>query len=412
VRVALVTALQGRREPPVMPLGPGVLASGLEGHEVMILDPNTAEDPTDRLVRGLSGFRPDVVGLSMRNVDTTQSADRWSYLPPFTAQVAAVRKTCPGALLVVGGAGFSLFPEAILSRLSGVDAAVFGEAEEALPRIVDDFARGRAPGRLAAGGPQIPLTPRYDLMDVGSYRGWEGNLSIGVEVSRGCDRLCTYCCYPRIGGPVVRYRMPAEVAGDMEALHAGWGVGHVFLVSPLLNSDPGRAREVFAEIIARRLPVTWEGYFGPAGLDRDLVALAVRSGCTGMSISADAGTLAGMRRLGKGFSPADVEHAIDTLRGFPAVRLSMNIFPLVPGGGPLEMPVSFLRGARWAARAGRSLSRMRYGTIRLVPGTPLAGGLGEEELLDPVFVEGRGPVRMMIRTLSRLLGRGLRCSRR
>jgi radical SAM superfamily enzyme YgiQ (UPF0313 family) len=413
MRIALVQSWQGRREPPVMPLGPGVLAAALGDREVAVIDPNPAPDPLGHLRDSLVEFEPHVIGFSLRNVDTTQRSDRWSYLPAFAAQLDVARKACPGALVVAGGAGFSLFPRAIAAKFEGIDVAISGEAEEALPSILDRFeAGGGVPGVLVAGsGPRVPGSPSFEAVRPGVYRQWERNLSIGVEVSRGCAARCSYCSYALVNGSAERRRPPGAVVSDMEALFEGWGIRHVFLASPLLNSDKESVSELLSTIADRGLPVTWEGYFGPRGLDGGMAALAVRSGCTGISLSPDAATARGMLELGKGFAPADVAAAIDAVRK-TSLRLSLNIFPVLPGGGAMEIILSFARGLEWSARAGRSLRRLRFGTIRMVPGTVLSAGMEEADLLEPVFYGGKGLAARIAPLLARLLAKGHACSRR
>lgn len=413
MRVALVQAMLGRREPPVMPLGSGVLAAALAGHEVAVIDPNLSGEPAVYLDSSLRSFQPSFVGISMRNADTTQAGDPWSYLPAFVSTVAAARAACPGSVIVAGGAAFSLFPGAVFSAVPGLDAAVAGEGEEVLPGMVEAAARGRPPTGIVPGVPVRRISsPLHAAMRVDAYRVWQHNLSVGVEVSRGCSSRCSYCSYPVIGGGVLRVRKPSEVVADMGALCEGWGIGHVFLCASILNPDPDSAAELFSALADRGLPMTWEGYFSPAGLDRGLAALAVRAGCTGISLSPDGGTAGAMRRMGKGFGPREVSRAIDAVRGFPSLRLSVSVFPRVPGGGLLETLASFARGAAWSLRAGRVLSRMRYGTIRLMPGTPLAEGLGDEDLLEPVFFVGTAAQASAHALLSRILGKDRGCTRR
>jgi hypothetical protein len=200
------------------------------------------------------------------------------------------------------------------------------------------------------------------------------------------------------------------VLKDLKLLRGGYGVGRVFLVSPLLNACPERACSLFTRIAEEVPGISWEGYFTPAGLTAELARLAERSGCTGISLSPDSGTAGGMRRLGKGFGPAEVAGALDAVRGTSSIRLSINLFPVVPGGPAGESLATFARGVMWSLRAGRRLSRLRFGTIRILPGTALASAVPRQDLLEPVFWFGPGRTSPTagVSVLTRLLERRLR----
>mgnify|MGYP002065113683 CR=1 FL=1 len=90
----------------------------------------------------LSACDPDVVGLSIRNVDTTDNLDRTSFLEPYR-QVAEQIRRHSRAVLVLGGSGFTIFPEKILDLL-GADFGVVGEGERLLP-LLDALATGPVP---------------------------------------------------------------------------------------------------------------------------------------------------------------------------------------------------------------------------------------------------------------------------
>ncbi|MCE5251087.1 B12-binding domain-containing radical SAM protein, partial [bacterium] len=60
------------QKPPVPPLALEYLAGALErsAHEYRVLDLCFADDPVAELDREISGFSPDVAGITVRNIDT------------------------------------------------------------------------------------------------------------------------------------------------------------------------------------------------------------------------------------------------------------------------------------------------------------------------------------------------------
>jgi hypothetical protein len=83
VKILLVQAYLGRkeREGSLYPIGLAYLASVLEKkHEVKIHDLNLYENPYSGLESVLHSFKPGVVGISQRNIDTTQLRDLFLYI--------------------------------------------------------------------------------------------------------------------------------------------------------------------------------------------------------------------------------------------------------------------------------------------------------------------------------------------
>ena len=71
MKIFLTTSYLGGNEPLVFPLGLAYLKAGLSGHEVRAMDLNASEDPYAELAENLAAFQPDVVGISLRNIDST-----------------------------------------------------------------------------------------------------------------------------------------------------------------------------------------------------------------------------------------------------------------------------------------------------------------------------------------------------
>jgi hypothetical protein len=99
-------------------------------------------------------FQPEVIALSIRNVDDQSMQETKFLLEPVRDVVAACRAACP-AKLVVGGAGYSIFPETALAYLDA-DYGVCGEGEVAFPSLLERLQRGQhgvgLPGLYSRGG--------------------------------------------------------------------------------------------------------------------------------------------------------------------------------------------------------------------------------------------------------------------
>ena len=250
------------------PLGLLCLASYLRRAipdvRLAVIDQRATRVSVDEVVRQAVAFNPDVVGLSL----LTPSA---YLLPPL---VEELRAALPKALLVVGGPHVSSFGQAALAE-SGADAAVVGEGEVALERIVRT-CRDRAgfagiPGLLwrdADGnlcqneGSLAPIEdldslpfPAYDLIDLRVYSVQKRNTRLPVRpyislfTSRGCPYRCIYCHH--IFGKKFRAQSAAKVAEDIEYAVRQLHVKDVEIVDDIFNYDGARVIEL-SEILTRR----------------------------------------------------------------------------------------------------------------------------------------------------------------
>jgi hypothetical protein len=107
MKILLISANAERRPAPVYPLGVSRLATVLRraGHEVRV---------ADVLVHGAAGvagqaadWQPQLLALSLRNIDNTESGNTQEYLPGYLDLVRALRAVCP-APLILGGPGYSI----------------------------------------------------------------------------------------------------------------------------------------------------------------------------------------------------------------------------------------------------------------------------------------------------------------
>ena len=111
MRVLLVQCHLGRKatHAPLFPLGLCYIATALKEHEVTIFDMNLWEiaDSLYRLKQKILDFEPEILGLSLRNVDTTQRHDLFAYYKTLGPTTQLIKLTAPRMPIVIGGTGFA-----------------------------------------------------------------------------------------------------------------------------------------------------------------------------------------------------------------------------------------------------------------------------------------------------------------
>lgn len=388
MRVLLVSPNIEMLPDPVAPLGLAFLFSGLRssGHDVHCLDLCFEENVEVALREAVRAFSPEVIGLSLRNIDNVAYPQSVSYLPFYQEVVEHCRQLSPSPIYL-GGSGFTLMPRAILDFLQA-DGGVAGEGEEAFPRVLraipGNSFRG-VEGLLRRGrqdyfGPAciqdldfLP-SPSWEGLDLKQYfqRGGMGNL----QTKRGCSFSCVYCTYPLIEGKRVRLRSPEKVAAEAELLVQN-GVENAFIVDNIFNFPESHAREVCRAFTEKRLTLKWSCYAHPVYFSRPLAAEMKRAGCTGVEFGTDSGSPAVLSRLKKGFSPEDIRQATRT-----ALDAGLEVCHSLSLGAPGETEETLEQTFSLMEELSPTAVIAMVG-LRIFPGTGLARLARAEGLIPP-----------------------------
>ncbi|MEO2169786.1 MAG: cobalamin-dependent protein, partial [bacterium] len=246
LHVLLISANTEMLPDPVFPIGAAYMAAVAEraGHDVRTIDLCFAPAMETAVADELRDYPPEVVGISLRNLDSSSYPENTSYIDDYIALVRMIRAHSD-AKIVLGGAGFTVMPEAILAAL-GADAGVAGEGEQAFPWILGRLAAGEAltstPSFVceAAGSGQLvkPVT-RIKELDItgfpmrerfGMQQYYERGGALNIQTKRGCYFECVFCSYPLIEGTKVRMRTAKSVVDELEEMRREHGVRHWFFV--------------------------------------------------------------------------------------------------------------------------------------------------------------------------------------
>ena len=384
-KVLLVNTNQ--MKPPVAPLALDYLASalGANGFEVDLLDLCFSEDFAREIDRHLASNSACAIALTLRNTDDTHFAGQDFFVPRFK-EIADHLKSHTSAPIILGGAGFSIMPEAILEYCD-LDLGIWGEGEIPLARLVEKIVSGEdyydVPGlvyrREKGFGRNPPRyvnlrnmpTPERKTVDNRRYFA-EGGMG-SIETKRGCPKSCIYCADPLGKGRRIRLRSPRSVGDEIEAL-LEMGIDHLHFCDSEFNLPPSHAEAVCREIIERGLGtrVRWYAYCSPTPFSQETAVLFEKAGCAGINFGVDSASDRMLRTLGRDFTVDDLERTAKIChRGNIVFMYDLLL------GGPGETRDSL----RETIETMRRLSPHRVGAalgIRVFPGTRLAALVRKE----------------------------------
>ena len=381
MRILLVQAFLGRKEKPIYPIGLATLASVLKKHEIKVIDPNILDDPDGDLKQAALDFQPELIGISLRNVDTTQVRDPFIYFNGMRESLSAVKTVCPDAGIVIGGSGFSIYAEEIMEAVLEIDAGVYLEAENTFPELVDkypdiDSVKGifhRKDGEVVFSGKSVfPDTddipsPDYEIVPIAPYKDMHD--AVGIQTKRGCALNCAYCNYPMLNGSRYRFRDPVKVVDDIENLAKNHGMERFIFVDSVFNIPRNHAEAVLKEITARKLDVKWTGWYNEKALDREFVELALEAGCEFFSFSPDGYSNKTLKALGKNLHTKDIHKVYNIMKDYPQALVGYNFFLNPPGQTVFSLLRLLIFAFKVKFRFGSRSLGLLLGSIRIEPDT-------------------------------------------
>ncbi len=403
MKVLLISANTEQFNMPAMPLGLACVAEAARnaGHDVTLLDLMFEMDAEVVLKKSIVEVQPGCIGISVRNIDD-QHMESPRFLLDKVKGVAAACRDFSNAPIVLGGAGYSIFPGSALTYLDA-DMGIEGEGEIAFPVLLSRRENGHdvlgIPGLYIRGyGPQRSkvLSRRLDELSLPDPSILSASASknrepwIPVQTRRGCGLKCSYCSTPGIEGSILRERSPELVAAWLE----NWvraGYKNFFFVDNTFNLPPVYAREICRRILERGLDMRWRCIIYPKNVDEELVKLMAAAGCRQISLGFESGSIHILRNLNKRFSLEDIRTTSARFTDHGIERMGFLLL-----GGPGETKESVEESLAFADSLKLDTLRLSAG-IRIYPNTPLAEVAKKQgvltspiDLLHPCFYLAQG----------------------
>lgn len=411
MKILLISSNRDMHPWPIPPIGACYVASSLEraGFDVQLLDILFSKKPSSAITEKISRFKPDLVAVSIRNIDNLDLQYSHFYLDDVKDNVIDPVKRATSAPIVIGGAAVSIMPESIMDFL-GVDYAVCGEGEETMIRFarhlqsdsdissIDGLFYRNESG--ITGNPVERIEDMDELAPPGIYRwvNWKkyhlNYAPYPVQTKRGCALTCSYCVYNRIEGHHYRLRDPEKVVDEIEDIVKNCKPQVIEFTDSTFNIPLEHAMEICREIIRRKINVSFNTMgINPGAVTGELVALMKEANFMEISCTPESGSERMLKSLGKNFTLKHVEQAARFLSraGIPVVWYFLF-------GGPGEDESTVRETFSFIEKniVKQDLVFITSG-IRVLPGSPVytfareKGQLSDNtDILRPVWFQPEG----------------------
>ena len=359
-------------------MGAAMVADSVNGlHEVEFMDFMFMENPEQKAISHIQDSQPDVIGISVRILDSQNSQNPQSPITELKSFVQHIKRISESPV-VLGGAAFTTFPVEMMEFV-GADYGIAGQAENVFPQLMECIQEGNVDESLPGlvfqkNGTTIknpPIIEGYpdSFMPTRHYYNFKpyrkGYWPGIVLMKSGCPFHCLYCDNHVTAGSQYRLRSPEvivdELAYQVRALN-----NRVFhLADPCYNVPLDYAKTVLEAIIRSNLKIVAMTPIRPGNLDEELVVLMKRSGIVFVALGADTLSQTMLESYRKGSSIGEVAESCRLLQKHHLGYMLECIF-----GGPGETVHTLEESLGFLEKVRPSLTLLNAG-LRILPETGL-----------------------------------------
>jgi len=392
MKILLISPNTHKTPYPVYPIGLDYVAGALgKKHQVKIADLNIIEH--DVLEQQLTDFSPDIIGLSLRNVDNTEIGNPLFFIEKHQKLVSWLRSISE-AVIVCGGAGFTILAREIFDKIQP-DYGIVGEGErfgQLVDALENDLPVSNIPGLITANDSIKPIpwageqTRDFTAHDHVQFYVDHGGM-LNLQSKRGCSFHCIYCPYPHIEGNKHR-RVPVDIVAKTALDLQEQGAKYFFITDSAFNSDIAHSLQVAEAFREHGVTIPWGGFFAPIRLPGDYFTTLKDCGLSHIEFGTESLSDTMLKNYQKPFRIKDVFAAHEQ-----AVNADIHVAHYFLLGGPGESEQTL----------GETLSRVEelqqtvhffFTGMRIYPHTKLfeiameEGKINEEtDLLEPYYYE-------------------------
>ncbi len=374
---------------PVYPLGMSMVANALKkaNHDVFQFDFLQSNSSYENLCSIIAEKQPEIIGISMRNIDNVNSLKEEKYTGVVKSIVKAI-KSVTSSPVVLGGTAFSILPEKLLEVI-GADFGIVGEGEELMVKLTSLIEADKPPlqkifkAKSDLKGTQIQRA--YYDKDIMNYYLENGSIA-NVQTKRGCIHRCVYCSYPYLEGNKFRNRDIQETIDDIKFLQNECKVKMIFFTDSVFNDRQGNYIKLLEEMVRQNISIPWTAYIKPEKISQSTIKLMKKTGVRGVEIGSDGASDESLAGLGKSFRFKDV---IECNKNFADNKVATANFFMF--GCPNETISSVMDGIDNIIKLKQTVSFIFQG-IRILPNTKLynialeQGVIDQDnDLLEPVY---------------------------
>ncbi len=268
MRILLINSNRFKNPEPVIPLGLCYIASSIEnaGHTIKVLDLCFSTAVEKEIKNTITSFNPDIIGISVRNIDTTTVINPIFFIDIVKKEVIDTCKKYFKGTIVLGGCSIGISGLEILEYFD-LEYAIHGDGEKTMIEFISRIEKKQSLNKLdgliirrkdykevnppsyADNLDNLPFPKAYKYIDLSKYRLYK--VPIQIQTKRGCELNCIYCTYNRIEGKKYRLRDPLKIIEEIEDIIKNTGIREIEFVDSTFNLPLLHAKSILKLILKK-----------------------------------------------------------------------------------------------------------------------------------------------------------------
>src|SRR4030043_2197594 len=314
---------------PRQPLSLAYITSLLlkKSYEVNLFDANVMGYKTDRTIKEIEDYHPDILIL------TSTPIDRWECPNSHIDSIfEIINKSRINPTILTGSHG-SLTPDWIFKKCS-VQYIVRCEPEMTVLNLIEALVKKEDIKKIRGISYKIgskvinnedaarienldnlPL-PAYHLLPMNKYRYGFPELSPPFTImltSRGCPFNCIFCLKVMSKGKYIT-RSSENVIKEIEYLIDNFKIKSIFFQDWEFTINKERAKKICDLIFKKNLRIIWGCNARANDLSYELVEKMKKAGCVRVNIGFESGSQKILDNINKGIKVGDLENAVEICR--------------------------------------------------------------------------------------------------
>lgn len=383
-----------------MPISLAYLVGNLDRtkYQVDIIDGVLEHIDYSQIVRRISHFLPQVVGISSWSINFAESL----------AVARAIKSIHPRLPIIIGGPHATCYPDSVMKHPE-IDFLFRGEAELALPLFLKELGKktprwSRVPGLtyhtksgqvrrqapfLTANLDDLQL-PDYEAIRLDDYiaKGYRlissHKRNVPLVTTRGCPYGCTYCSASLINGKLIRSHSIGYLMGQIKYLYDQKSIKSFSILDDNFTFNTEYAKEFCRSVIQLRLKnaefCTTNGIRMQRG-DRELWGLMKQAGWKIIIIAPESGSKRVLKLMKKGIDPKIVAPTVADIKA-AGLRVTANFIIGYPG----ETRADLAKTTALIKKANIDFANIHF--FQPLPGTPIFDELVRRGEISPDFLPG------------------------
>ena len=394
-KILLINSNQETSPSPVLPIGMAYVASSLAHNNFDVCSADLCFKKSWRkyLQRKIKHFKPDFLGISIRNIDNNDQVKTKFYLENVKNIIDFCRSETSAGIFC-GGAAMAVMPVKIIQYV-GADFGIFGDGEDVTPKFLSSWIQGtpdlslpgivyKEDGKVKSNAAkpienlEAPFTSEIGRwLDMVPY--FKHEAAYPIQAKRGCQFDCIYCTYARCEGKRYRSRCSKAIVDEILAVNKKYRPKTFEFVDSIFNHPTGFAEDICRELINAKSKANLNTIeLNPKFLTTELIDLMEKAGFTSCGITCESASDKMLQSLKKSYNSKDV---ISAARRLKNSRMKKIWIFLLGGPGENEETVKETLDFVKNELGNNDVVYFNIG-IRIYPGTDIETIALEENVID------------------------------